>query len=315
MSLYRVFVPFVLSAALGISGYYAKAEEQHKHEGKPERGEKEEKKEKKKEEAPTSKKVVGDPVVAKIGGGRVIRRSDVLDAMQSLPASTRQQMSEDKLFKAILDRLVRSYLLAEAAKKAGLEKDPQFQKALESSKADLLSRFFLMKEVQAKLTQSTLEARYKKFITEFPKGLEHHLFHILVKDESSAKAIIERLEKGTNFETVAREESIAPSKEKGGDEGYVMKAMLPPQFGDEVGKLKPGEFTKAPIKTELGYHVIKVTDARDAVPPKYEEIQQALQSLVFQEEALKLVKKLESQKKVECFNEDGTPATEEPEAK
>ncbi|MDR1910353.1 MAG: peptidyl-prolyl cis-trans isomerase [Holosporales bacterium] len=303
----RVFTSIVLSASLGVISSYASATEQPLAEAKEKAGTKEEK--------PANKKVIGDPIVAKIGASKVIRRSEVLRTVQDLPAATRQQMSEDKIFKAVLDRLVRSYLLTEAAKKAGIEKDPTFQKALEANKSELLSRFFLMQEVQVKLTKAALEARYKRFVTEFPKELEHHLFHILVKDEATAKAVITDLERGGNFDALARDKSIAPSREKSGDEGYVMKSMLPPQFSDELGKLKQGEFTKTPIKTDMGYHVIKVTDARDAVPPKLEEIQQALQSLLFQEEALKLVKKLESQKKVERFNEDGTPVAEESKAK
>lgn len=292
----RAAVPFILSMAFGVTSFCAFGDQPKADtEGKP----------------AAEKKIVGDPVVAKIGTGKIIRRSEVLEAVRSLPPAMQQQMSTEKLFAATRDRLVRSHLLAEAAKKAGVEKDSTFQKALENDKADLLSRFFLMKEVQTKLSKAALEARYKKFVAEFPKELEHHFFHILVKDEATAEDVIKELEKGTVFETLAKEKSIAPSKDKGGDEGYVMKSMLPPQFSEEIGKLKSGEFTKKPIKTELGHHVIKITDARDAVPPKYEEIEQALQSLLFQEEAIKLVKKLESQKKVEHFNEDGTPAAAE----
>ncbi|MDR0406744.1 MAG: peptidyl-prolyl cis-trans isomerase [Holosporales bacterium] len=292
----RAAVSFILSVALGGS-LHALSEGSLKTEKK----------------VSSEKKIVGDPIVAKVGTAKVIRRSEVLEAMRSLPPAMLQQMPADKLFASTLDRLVRAYLLAEAAKKAGIEKDSAFQKALENDKADLLSRSFLMKEVQTKVSKSTLEARYKKFVAEFPKEKEHHLFHILTKEEDAAKAVIKELEKGTKFEDVAKEKSIAPSKEKSGDEGYVMKSMLPPQLQDAINKLTSGEFTKIPVKTDLGYHIFKITDSRDAVPPKYEEIEQALQSLIFQEEAIKLIKKLESQKKIERFNEDGTPAVEEEE--
>jgi peptidyl-prolyl cis-trans isomerase C len=269
---------------------------------------------------PSEKKVVGDPIVVKVGNSKVVRRSEVLEAMTSLPEDMRKRMSYDQVFKATRERLVRTYLLSEAGKKSGAEKNPEVQKKLEEVKGDLIAQHYLMQEIQKKITEPAMQTRYKKLVTEYPKGKECQLLHILVQSEEKAKSAVARLVAGEDFAKVAKEESLAPSKDKGGDEGYVMPDMLPPNIKEKVGALAEGEYTKEPLPMSGGFSVFKKGPSRDAVPPTYEESKQILQSLLFQEEAMKLVNQLERQKDVSRFNEDGTPAPVEetappPEAK
>jgi hypothetical protein len=101
--------------------------------------------------------------------------------------------------------------------------------------------------------------------TEFPKRKEHHLYHIMVATETEANEVLESLKKGENFEKIAREKSIAPSKEKGGDEGFLPLNILPFPINKKLMALKSGEYTKEFIKTELGFHLFKVAESRDIV--------------------------------------------------
>ncbi|MDR0662282.1 MAG: peptidylprolyl isomerase [Holosporales bacterium] len=298
MNIYRAALPLVLGTVLGGTPLSYGADDTAKAEEKSEE----------KKGGGKEKKVVGDPIVAKIGN-RVIRRGEVETAMRSAPKEMRQQMPHDKLFAAMRDQLVNLILLEEAGKKAGVEKSPEFQKRIDSVKAELISQVFLMSEVQKKVTDAAVDARYKKLVAEYPKGLEHQIFHILVRDKDKAKAIIARLDKGEDFAKVAKEESAAASREKGGDEGYVMLDMLPPQIKAAIEPLEKGKHMKEPVEMGSGFSIFKKGDSRDAIPPKREEVDQQLKQVVFQEEGRKLIKSLEAQKKIERFEEDGvTPA-------
>lgn len=257
---------------------------------------------------PSGKKVVGDPIVAKIGNAKVIRRSEVLEAMRRMPPQAKQNMSYDKMFSLALESLIRTYLLSEHAQRSGVEKDPAFRKDFENVKSELLAQHVLILEVQSKITEADLHVRHKKLATEYPKGKEHQIWQSVVASEEEAKAVIARLDSGEDFQVVAKEKSRAPSREKGGDEGHVILSMLPPELKAPLEGLKPGEYTKTAVKIGEAFHIFKLGDPRDAVPPSFEDAKQAVASVCFQEKAMELVKRLESQKKVERFHEDGTVA-------
>ncbi|MBR1734400.1 MAG: peptidyl-prolyl cis-trans isomerase [Alphaproteobacteria bacterium] len=257
------------------------------------------------------KEIKGDPVVAKIGRSKEFRRSDVLKVVKTLPAQMTQGMSEDKLFSMCLDQLVASYLMVEQAKKAGMDKSKDFTERLDNVKNDLLARTFLMKEVAPKAeNESALKARYTKYLVEFKKMIETEIFHIMLSSEDDAKAIIARLDKGEDFGKIAKEKSLAPSKDKNGEEGYIVIDVLPSSIKDKLSSLKKGEYTKEALKTDNGYHIFKVGNSRDTSPQKFDEVKDGLKQLIVQEEIVKLVDRLVKQFNVVRFNEDGSPITE-----
>ena len=259
--------------------------------------------------APAPKKEIkGDPVVAKIGRSKEYRRSDVLKVIKSLPPQLTQGVPDDKLFAMCLDQLISSYLMVEQAKKAGMDKTKDFTEHLENMKNDLLARMFLMKEVAPKAeNDSALRARYTKYLVEFKKIKETQVYHIMLSSEDEAKAVIERLNKGEDFGKVAKEKSLAPSKEKGGEEGYIAISILPSPIKEKLEALKKGEYTKEALKTDNGYHVFKLGDSRDTSPQKFEEIKDSLKQMIVQEEIMKLIERLAKQFNVTRFNEDGSP--------
>ena len=259
--------------------------------------------------APAPKKEIkGDPVVAKIGRSKEYRRSDVLKIIKSLPPQLTQGVPEDKLFVMCLDQLISSYLMVEQAKKAGMDKTKEFTEHLENMKNDLLARTFLMKEVAPKAeNEAALKARYTKYLVEFKKIKETQVYHIMLSSEDEAKAVIERLNKGEDFGKVAKEKSLAPSKEKGGEEGYIAISILPSPIKEKLEAIKKGEYTKEALKTDNGYHVFKLGDSRDTSPQKFEEIKDSLKQMIVQEEIMKLIERLAKQFNVTRFNEDGSP--------
>jgi peptidyl-prolyl cis-trans isomerase C len=253
------------------------------------------------------KKITGDPVVLRIGR-KEFKRSQVIEDLKLIPPQLVKGVPQDKLFAMLVDQKMSTYLMVEQAKKASMDKTKEFLERIERMKEELLARTFLMKEIAPKSeNESVLKARYTKYLVEFKKGKEHQLHHIMVSSEDEVKKVLESLGKGEDFIKLAKEKSIAPSKDKGGDEGYIPLNILPPQIKDKLTVLKKGEYTKEAIKTEAGYHIFKVGDNRDPVAQKYEEIKDTLKQMIVQEEIMKLIGRLEKQYNVEKFNEDGTP--------
>jgi peptidyl-prolyl cis-trans isomerase C len=253
------------------------------------------------------KTIVGDPVVLKIGR-KEFRRSHIMEDMKGLPPQLVKGVDPDRLFSMVRDQRMSTYLMIEQAKKAGMDKTKEFLERLDQMKEDLMARIFLMKEILPKAeNESALKARYAQYVMEFKKTKEHHLYHIMVASENEAKAVLAELAEGKDFSDVAKKKSIAPSKEKGGDEGFIPLHILPSPMKDTLLALKEGEYTKEAVKTDAGLHIFRVTENRDSVAQKYEDCKDALKQMIVQEEVMKLIERLEKQYKVEKFNEDGSP--------
>lgn len=258
------------------------------------------------------KEIKGDPVVARVGRLKEFHRSDVLRIMKGLPAQLTGGISHDRLFQMCLDQLVSSYLMVEQAKKAGLEKTKEYIEALEATKSDLLARQFLMKEVMPKAdNESVLKARYAKYVVDFKSVKETQIFHIMMSNEKDAQEVIAKLDKGEDFKKLAKEKSMAPSKEKGGEEGYVAISMLPAQIKDTLEKLGKNGYTKKALEAGGAWHIFKVGDVRDSTHQSYEQIKDSLKQVIVQEEIMKLVARLMKQFNVTKFNEDGSALTAE----
>ncbi|MDR1333968.1 MAG: peptidylprolyl isomerase [Holosporaceae bacterium] len=255
------------------------------------------------------KKIIGDPIVLRINGKKEFRRSQILEDVRKIPPQMAQGIPAEKIFEVIREQRLNVTLMTEQAKKAGLHNTKEFLDQVEQLKEDLLGRIFLMRELGGKVeNESAIKARFTKYLVEFKKGKEFQVFHILVNTEDEAKNILAALEKKEDFGKLAKEKSIAPSKERDGEEGYLPVDMMPPQIKDKLIFLKSGEYTKEFTKTEHGYHIFKVGDIRETTPMKYEEAIPMLKQMIMREEMVKLMERLEKQVKVERFNEDGTPA-------
>ena len=248
-------------------------------------------------------------VVAKVNG-KEIKLKEVNRLEKALPPQVLSGAKDkDKLFTTLRDQMIDITLLTEAAKKAGLEKDADVQKAIQQATEQVLVQAFLSKELKAFVTDAAVKTRFDKLVADMPKDeMEVKARHILVKDESAAKKIIEDLKKGADFLKIAREQSIdKASAQEGGDVGYFRKGDMVKEFADAAFALVPGKFVDAPVKTQFGWHVIKVDDKRKVKAPKFEEVQEQLKAAVLEESMLKLVTSLRDKATIERFNQEGKP--------
>jgi peptidyl-prolyl cis-trans isomerase C len=256
----------------------------------------------------------GDPVIAIING-TTIHRSDLLDIQRTLPEQYRQTPI-DKLYPQLMNQLIGTTLMEQAARKEGLQNDPEFRKRLAQIERGLLAQAWEQATVKkalanTKVTDEHLHQLYEEYSKHATGGEEVCARHILVPSEDEAKAIIVELKKGADFATLAKEKTSDPSgKTSGGDLGCFRKEDMVKEFADAAFELKKGEITQTPVKSQFGWHVIKVEDRRPAKPAGFEEVKQKLQQAyerqIVQERLQALSEEARAAGKFEVRNLDGS---------
>ncbi len=253
-----------------------------------------------------------DTVVAIVNGTKVTR-ADVIASAQSLPAEYQSKI--DAIFPALIDRLVDLTLLAEEGRKQNLQDDAEVKARLDQLANQVIQEVVIRRHLQKEMTEDAIKARYEKFIKEQPAQTEIRASHILVATEEEAKDIIKQLDGGADFAAIAKEKSTDPSaKQNGGDLGYFTAGEMVPEFSQAVFAMEKGESTKAPVKSQFGWHVIKVVDKRQKAPPTLEETHSHIEELLSGELLTAYLTSLRSTAQVQKFNPDGTPIAVEPAA-
>jgi len=261
--------------------------------------------------APKPPAAPADPVVAVVNGQKILL-SEVQTAQNNLSPQYRQ-LPLQLIFPALLDQVIDSKLVSAEGRKANLQNDPEVKKRLMLLEDQLIQQAYLFKEIDKKITPEALKARYDKFIKDTPAEDEVKASHILVKTEEDAKAILAELAKGGDFAKLAKEKSTdTASGAQGGDLGYFKKGDMVAEFAEAAFKMKKGETTTEPVKTQFGFHIIRVEDRRAAPPPKLEEVEEQLRSEMQREIVTAMLDGLRSKAKVERFNMDGSKIVDAP---
>jgi peptidyl-prolyl cis-trans isomerase C len=246
----------------------------------------------------------GDPVVGRVNGVE-IHRSEVQTAIAGLPKQYRD-LPQETLFPSVLQQIVDRQLLADAAKKSNLDKDPDVQKRFEEVKERVLQEAYLTKAIDADVSEAKVRAAYEETVKKMPPQEEVHARHILVKTEDEAKAIKKELDSGGDFAKLADQKSSDGTAKNGGDLGFFTKDQMVPEFSDAAFKLKPGEIS-GPVKSPFGWHIIKLEERRPVAPPSFEQMQEEIRNQLAQAAVAKTIEGLRKDAKIETFNPDGSP--------
>ena len=241
-------------------------------------------------------------VIAKVGN-TVITERELAFATADLGQQF-AQVPEDRRRAAILNALIDIKVLASAAESKGLDQDETFKARMTFLRSRALHNSYYQDAALSKIDDAALQARYDKEIAALPESEEVSARHILVKSEEEAKAIIEELDGGAEFETLAKTKSTGPSGPNGGDLGYFGKGQMVPEFEAAVFALEKGQYTKAPVQTQFGWHVIKKEDQRIAEPPGFEDVKEQIRQMLARERYLDLVKQSRSDTIIEVLDED-----------
>ena len=260
--------------------------------------------------ATTTPVTPADPVVARVNGEE-LHKSDVTRMVSQLPPQV-QQMPIEMIYPAVIDQLISGKLVSSAGYKAGLADSPEVKDELKRAEERAVQRAFIQKEIKARVTPEALNKAYQDYLKENPAQEEVKAAHILVEKEDEAKAIIAQLKKGADFAKLAKEKSKdAAAAAQGGDLGYFTKDAMVEPFANAAFAMKPGEVSKEPVKTQFGWHIIKVEDKRTQPQPTLEEVKPQLEQALSKDIVTALVEELRGKAKVETFQIDGSPMPKE----
>jgi peptidyl-prolyl cis-trans isomerase C len=248
---------------------------------------------------------VKDPVVATING-QPIHLSELEVAQQALPPQYRN-MPLQSVYAALLDRIIDSKLVVADGRKNKVNDDPAFKKRMAFVEEQVIQDFWLQREIAKKVTPEKLHQRYEERLKSMPPEEEVRARHILVATEDEAKAVIADLKKGESFEKIAKDRSTdKASGAEGGDLGWFKKTDMVKEFADAAFALKKGETSEVPVKTQFGYHVIRLEDRRKASPPSFEEMQDQIKEELARETVTAMLDQLRAAARIEKFNIDGS---------
>ncbi len=213
-------------------------------------------------------------------------RVDALMSQVQKQAQARGQQLPPEIDKLVRDKVVTDEILSQEAERRGLAGSPEFKQQMDLARQSILISL-LSNDVDKKTTISDadIQKEYDKFKAQ-SSGTEYRVQHVLVEKEDEAKSIIAQLKAGAKFEDLAKKFSKDPgSAEKGGDLDFAGPNAYVPEFSQAMVKLKKGEYTQEPVKTQFGYHVIKMEDTREAQFPPLAEVKPQIQQRLAQERA------------------------------
>ena len=244
---------------------------------------------------------VEDAVIATVDGAE-IRYSDVVLAERDLGAQL-SGVPENVKFEYLANLMVDRKALAAAARAEGFEDDPEVQRQLAYYTEKVLGDVYLNRSLLDAVSDEEARAFYDKQVSEVELQEEISARHILVETEEEALAVIERLNAGEDFIELAKEVSTGPSGKEGGDLGYFVKDRMVPEFSEAAFALEPGAVS-APVKSDFGWHVIKVEDRRQQQLVAFEDVKEGIKVQLRDEKAAPFIDNVRDKADVKFIGED-----------
>ncbi len=246
---------------------------------------------------------LGNPVVAVVDGEE-IKRSDVFNFISGLPEQVRQ-MPIQNLFPLALEQVINNRVINSKADTANLATDPEVEQLVTQAKDQIVRNVYVDRQITEQLTQKKLLKAYEDLLNEIGDVKETRARHILVEDEAKAKEVITKLDEGGDFAELAKEYSTGPSAERGGELGWFAKNEMVPEFAEAAFALAPGAYTKDPVKTQFGFHVISVEERRSRPEPEFEAVKPQLEAQLRQQVLNDLVAGWQKDAKIKKFDING----------
>ncbi len=233
-------------------------------------------------------------IVIEVGDSKVTEQ-DLKEEMENLPEQLKHIVNTKEGRKEFIDSIVKREIVYLEAKKEGLDKDEKILRDLEKLKKRIVIDTYLRKKVltETKVDDKELKEYYEKNKKDFEEPEKTHSKHILVKDKKLADELYEKLKKDpTKFEAFAQEHSIDSSGKQGGDIGSHEKGTLVPEYEAALEKLKKSGDISPVVKSQFGYHIIKLVNREKGKIPPFEEIKEELKEIYIKENQRKVFDKL-----------------------
>ena len=246
--------------------------------------------------APTAAAPAGDPVLVTVNGSP-IRQSELNIALEDIGSGLPPEVRGPARDEYVLSFLTDMTLLAKAAEAQKIDQTPEFQNRLAYARTKALMEALMMQEAKKAVSAELKRKTYDELVKSAPADMEVHARHILVDDEAKAKDIAKRAKAGEDFAKLAKENS-KDSAEDGGDLGYFTKDQMVPEFAEAAFKLEKGQVSD-PVKTQFGWHIIKVEDKRQKPVPAYEQVEDQVEQYLVRKAQADMVTKLRADAKIE----------------
>jgi peptidyl-prolyl cis-trans isomerase C len=250
---------------------------------------------------PTLPAMAEDKVVVVINGHEIktseveIAAEDIALQLGDLPAKLR--------YPFLIEYLVERHLLAQAAVKQGIADTEEYKQRLAFYQAKALSDAYFNSTIKPSVTEEEVKAAYDKEASKVKVSERVRARHILVQTEKEARDILARLNKGEKFEDIAKQVSLDGSKDYGGDLGYFSAEEMVPEFSKAAFSLKIGE-TSEPVKTDYGWHVIKVEDRKQGGAQPFDQVKAGIKAVLMRKKVQDIVTELRKEAKIEIVDPD-----------
>ncbi len=247
----------------------------------------------------TNAQAEGKNGVAAVVNGKELKVADIRAAYNSNQA-IKSKASFDEFYKKTLDVFVDGELVYQAAVKEKIMDTPEYKTQLKLAEQELARKIYLEKKVASQTNDAEVKKLYQEYKSQFKSEKEVKAKHILVDSEAKAKEVIGKLNKGGNFDKLAKEYSKEPA-----DLGWFTKKVMVPEFAEAAFSMKKGSYSKAPVKTQFGYHVIKLEDIRESKPATLKDVEPQLKAMVTQASLAKTFQNLSKDAKITKYDIKG----------
>lgn len=256
---------------------------------------------------PAAAKVTEDYVVVRYNG-KEIRKSEIKSLWQAMfPEKDAPEFEsfEESVRVELLRNVVRERIILDKAYAANVDKTEAVKDMLENAKRQIVIQAYLKSQIDQLVPEKDVKKQYDLLIEKNKGKQEVHARHILVETEEEAKKILKEIKDGGDFEKIAKEKSVdTGSGTQGGDLGYFTKERMVPEFAEAAFKMKKGEISE-PVKTDFGWHIIKIEDTRAVKPPAFAEVKEEIRKSIAGSAVEKYVRSVIDGLDIKFFGPDG----------
>jgi peptidyl-prolyl cis-trans isomerase C len=230
------------------------------------------------------------PVVATVNGTQITERTLTIYQQQRHNRRPSDPTSQDR--DAVLDEIINLELARQAGVKEGIDQQPDVLLQIEQQRRAVIAAAAIQHQLQANpVSDAELKKLYDDNVGD---GKEYKARHILVEDQDKAREVIAELDKGADFSELAKQHSTGPSGKNGGELGWFSASQMVKPFSDALAGIEKGSYTKEPVQTQFGWHVIILDDERESTVPSFEQVKGQLQMMAQNQRVQEYVANLRS---------------------
>ncbi len=248
--------------------------------------------------------VAEDRIVATMNG---VDYTESMLRLRLAPLLEQPQYSLETQYPQLLEQFLLEELAFDNATKAGYADDPRVQEQVQRATFSFMNRYYFEDQLAKMITDEAVVAEYEARMGSSESIQEIHARHILLATEEAAHKVIALLDDGGDFAKLAREHSTGPSSSQGGDLGYFSKGQMVPEFEQAAFALEVGAYTKEPVKTQFGYHVILLEDSREAAKPSFASLRQEILQELKVKAAHDFVNEIKAAATIQRYDLNGNP--------